>query len=340
MARKPGSSSSGQPSRPDSPMGGSGSTAGSKSGTKSGTRAGTAAGTSAGTRAGFSTMQAPGNTEPAGGPLMSLPAARKPRPALVALAIAGWATFVVQWVLIVVIIVGRGDQPRVAAAESAPPRVAANPSPVGAGPAPAPANRPTPTPAPAPTPRIDASNPFQMLDANALGMPLNSGHTAVLLDAVDRSKAWFDDAKAALLAGLTRPTGNRRASLVLIRDGKTLTYNNRIFNPNPNQLTPLRRFLDPVTPAGSRGLGAGLDAAIGSGANEVVFITSRSTNWSAYLSTLERKLQPSGRRVTLHVVQMGDPSPELRAFVEGANGGRYTVLSAEQLDTWRKAAGL
>ncbi|MEO1237960.1 MAG: hypothetical protein AAFX76_14340, partial [Planctomycetota bacterium] len=125
MVRKPGPSSSGSPSRPDSPMSsksGSGSNAGASAAGRSGTRAGTSAGTRAGTAVGahpaFTTERA--DTAPAGGALMAMPMSRKPRPALVGLAIAGWATFAVQWVLVIVIILGRGDTARVAAAENIP----------------------------------------------------------------------------------------------------------------------------------------------------------------------------------------------------------------------------
>ncbi|MEO1236833.1 MAG: hypothetical protein AAFX76_08610, partial [Planctomycetota bacterium] len=195
------------------------------------------------------------------------------------------------------------------------------------------------TPPPAPAPTVDPSNPFQMLRPNALGLPLSSGHTAVLLDAVDRSSAWFDDAKAALVPGLSRSANNQTASLVLIRDGQVVAYNRNPFTPAANQISPLNRFLNPITAQGSRGLGNGLDAAVATGADHIVFITSRSTNWAGYLTTLERKLRPDGRRITLHIVQVGDASDDLRAFTTGANGGRYVQLDPAQLASWRSAAG-
>ncbi|MEM6856189.1 MAG: hypothetical protein AAF593_17450, partial [Planctomycetota bacterium] len=101
MIRKPSPGSSGS-SRPASPSAsGSGSSAGTKSGTKAGTRAGTAMGT----RVGFTTDT--GLAEPAGGAVMAMHRP-KPKPALVGLAIAGWLTFAVQWIFVIVLILGRG----------------------------------------------------------------------------------------------------------------------------------------------------------------------------------------------------------------------------------------
>ncbi len=298
-----------------------------------------------GTRTGFTTNV--GVAEPAGGAMVTM-ARSKPKPMLVGLAIAGWATFAVEWIVVLVIILGRGggannvtvaqaaDRPAITnttpratattpSATATPPRTTTNPP-------------PTTTPTRARPAVIDNNNPFLALAPNALGMTLNPGHTAVLLDAVDRSSAWFDDGKAALIAGLTRPSTGQTVSLFTIRDGAIGTFDSNPFAPAPAQLSPLTRFLNPITPLGSRGLGSGLDAAIASGAQELIFITSRATNWSGYLPTLKDKLNPSGRKVTLHFLQLGDNSPELRSFVEARdNGGRYTLITPEQLKAWRSA---
>ncbi|MEM9916052.1 MAG: hypothetical protein AAF911_13945 [Planctomycetota bacterium] len=365
MIRKPSPGSSGS-SRPASPSAsGSGSSAGTKSGTKAGTRAGTAMGT----RVGFTTDT--GIAEPAGGAVMAMHRP-KPKPALVGLAIAGWATFAVQWIVVLVIILGRGggtNNVTVAQANTAnrPVPQAATPAPQN----PAPrtttttttprnttttprnttttprATTPTPTPSPRatnpnPTPApaaADRNNPFLALSPNALGMSLNPGHTAILLDAVDRSSEWFDDGKAGLIAGLTRPGNGQTISLFTIRDGQVGRFANNPFTPAPARLSPLTRFFNPITTQGSRGLGTGLDAAIQSGADEVIFITSRSTNWGGYLNTLESKLNTDGGKVKLHIVQVGDVSTELRGFVQGnKNNGRYTRITPQQLQTWRSAA--
>lgn len=291
-----------------------------------------------GTRAGFTTNV--GVAEPAGGAIMTMPRS-KPKPMLVGLAIAGWATFAVQWVIILVIVLGRSGgatQVAVAQAETPTRSAATTPAPRTANPPVAPRTS-TPTPRPPAPAVVDQNNPFLALSPNALGMRLNSGHTAILFDAIDRSSAWFSDGKAGLIAGLTRPATGQTVSLFTIRDGEISAFNNNPFVPAPARLSPLTRFLNPLTAAGSGGLGNGLDTAIASGAQEVVFITSRSTNWSGYLDTLKNKLNPNGRKVTLHVLQVGDASADLRGFVESSgNNGRYTRITPQQLKTWRNAA--
>lgn len=344
MARKP-SPSSGGSSRPDSPSSGStagSSRAGSSAAGRSGTRAGTRAGTTAGAAAGFNTDR--NSAAPAGGTLASLPSTSRSRPLLLGLAIAGWTTFAVEWVVILTIVMGRGSSPRVAVAhnDNPPPRVAQS-TPITPTP-PTTTSRTTTTPrnttnpTATKTPAANKANPFLNPEPNAMGMELNAGHTAILLDAVDRSEAWFEDGKAALAAGLTRDRANQTVSIVTIRDGEIGKFNGNPFKPGPSQLAPLNRFLNPLNTKGSSGLGKGIDTAVETGANEIIFITSRSDRWGGYLSTVEQKLQPKRGKVTLHVVQVGENSDELQAFVQGVNSGRYLRLTPEQLKTWRAAA--
>ncbi|MEO0515223.1 MAG: hypothetical protein AAF086_08015, partial [Planctomycetota bacterium] len=157
MIRKPSPGSSGS-SRPASP---GASSSGSSSGTRAGTSAGTRAGTSAGTRAGFTTNV--GVAEPAGGAIVSMPQRGKPKPMLVGLAIAGWATFAVEWIVVLVIILGRSgganniavshaqtaDRPAISAPATTPPRTTATPTPPRTTTT-TPPRVATPTPAPTP----------------------------------------------------------------------------------------------------------------------------------------------------------------------------------------------
>lgn len=306
-----------------------------------------------GTRAGFTTDYGMG--ESTAGVVMPLPG-RKPQPMLVGLAIAGWATFAVQWIFVIVLIIGRGGSPNtvtVAQADTTPPRTsppasqpitrpptsAVTPTPTQR---PAPSTRPatvTPTPQPV-TPAADPNNPFLALRPNALGMDLNSGHTVILIDAVQQSSGWLDDGKAALIAGLTRPARGQTASLLTIRDGEIDAYSGNPLIPGSGQLTGLARFFNPLDTQGKGGLGAGLDAAVATGADEIIFLTSRASRWGGYLETVERKLTPDGRRVKLSVVSIGGASEDLREFVRAPrNGGRFTQISPQQLKAWRDAAG-
>ncbi|MEL7089330.1 MAG: hypothetical protein AAGL98_12970 [Planctomycetota bacterium] len=178
-----------------------------------------------------------------------------------------------------------------------------------------------------------------MTRANALGFELNRGHTAVLLDAIAKSEGWLDDGKAALMAGLTRPASARRVSLIATANGQTSAMLASPFVPGAARFSPLNQFLRPLQARGRGGLGASLNAAIDTGADEVVFITSRSTGWAGYLGTLHGMLKmDSGAPVTFHVIQIGEPDNDLRRFVENDNGGTYRLLTEDQLRTWRRAS--
>jgi hypothetical protein len=175
-----------------------------------------------------------------------------------------------------------------------------------------------------------------MSQPNVLGQPLPAGHTAVLLDAIQISSPWLNDAKAALLSGLTRNSPrDRTVSLVVSRDGSTTRFDANPFSPAPARLSPLSSFLGPLNASGRGGLSSSLDAAVETGADQVIFITSRASGWKGYLNTLRTKLSPGNRRVTLHVIQVGETNDDLRAFVQGANGGTYTHLTADQIAGWR-----
>ena len=384
MIRKPSSPSSGV-SRPESPV--SAASAGSRAGSSlGGSRAGSSlggsrAGTSAGTRVGAAVTGGNGGQSIDAPFATASPGRRPASPALIGLACAGWATFLLLWVFVITIMINRGDAvntalaqaeqaptlpstppPTTQAAPTTPPPTAprANtpaqvdpdpPSPTPSNPAPTPTptntNTPSPTPAnPQPTPAeptpappaLSDNNPFGMTQANVLGLELNPGHTAVLFDAIEKSSGWLGDGKAALMVGLTRAAPQRRVSLLTTSDGELRSMDANPFAPGAGRFTPLNAFLSPVEAVGRGGLSAGLDAAIGTGADEVVFITSRATGWAGYLNTLRGKLgTDSGNPIKLHIIQIGDANADLQAFVEGPdNDGTYLLLTEDQLRTWRR----
>ncbi|MEM7624972.1 MAG: hypothetical protein AAF333_05035 [Planctomycetota bacterium] len=365
MIRKPSSTSSGV-SRPDSPMsaGNAGSgTGGSRAGSSVG---GSRAGTSAGSRAGVVVAAGNGGQSIDAPVAQAVPARQPASPLLIGAACAGWGAFVILWVLVITIMINRGDTANTALAQA--PTTPATPLPQTPTvnttvtptpttpqantpvqvPTPAPTNTPAPTPAPRPNtpapaptpapPALSENNPFGMNRANVLGFELNRGHTAVLFDAIAKSEGWLDDGKAALMSGLTRPASARRVSLVTTSDGQAQTMLASPFAPGAGRFTPLNQFLRPIEAKGKGGLGKALDEAINTDADEVVFITSRATGWGGYINTLRSKLKTnSNAPVKLHVIQIGEPNADLRTFVEGSdNDGTYLLLTEDQLRTWRR----
>ncbi len=353
MVRKPGSSSSGS-SRPDSPMGSAGRSAagatntGSGSGgmSSSGSMSGTAGGSAVGRRgAGVdrpSRTAPPAPVAPAGYPS---PPSTKASPALVGLAIAGWTTFAVQWIVILVIVLGRGT---VSSTNAAAPYATARTTPASdttsstaANPrstAPDTTGRSTPA-ATTPPPR-SSDNPLLMNQPNVLGLPLSADHTAILLDAIEISSPWLDDVKPALLAGLTQSAGNRRVSLLYSREGAPTALSANPFTPATNRLSTLTRFLNPVSASGRGGLSDSIEAAVDTRADDMIFITSRTSGWGGWLGTLDAKLTANNSRVRLHVIQIGEANDALKGYVESApNNGTYLNLQPAQLQQWRSAAG-
>ena len=267
---------------------------------------------------------------PAGGPAaLDLPSARAPaHPALKWLAIGGWATFAVEWLLMLLVLtslVSRGGRE---GAEAAP--AAAPVPPVVRTPA-TPTRNPASTPtATTPAAVVPTTIPTAAANVpNVLGLDPGAGHTVIVLDAIEKSGPWLNQAKAKLIEGLSRPgPAGATFSLVTINDNGGRGLINRPLSYGPAAAEGLRKALDPLQAKGTRGLGAGLDAAGKLGADQVVFITSRDTKWGGAVPFLEQKLSVGGKRIRLDVVQVNDqPVSELRAFVTGSNGGKYLQVA-------------
>ena len=324
-----------------------GTSGGTAGGTSSGSMGGTAGGSAVGRRgAGVDARQRAVPVAPAA----STPYAPTPKasPALVGLAIAGWATFAVQWVVVLVIVLGRGSNLTAtnAAAPTASPRHYTRPTNTASADdrrrptSSAGTSAATPAAAGRPADATDPGNPLQMPQANVLGLPLEADHTVVLLDAIQISEDWLDDAKATLLRGLSRPANGRQVSLLISRDGQATALPDNPFTPAANQLSNLAGFLNPVTASGSGGLADSIDAAVASDATQMIFITSRATGWGSWLGTLDGKLTSGDGRVTLHIVQIGEVNQDLQNYITSSpNNGNYLHLQPAQLRQWRSDAG-
>ncbi len=255
---------------------------------------------------------------------LNLSAVRPPaNPAIKWLAIGGWATFAVEWFLMLMIltttVAGSGSR---AGADAAPtPQAAAAPSAASTVRSPASSSVRNPVAAPA--------APSPVNGPSVLGLAPGKGHTVILLDAIEKSRPWFDRAKAKLIAGLSRPgPAGATFSVAVINNNGGRGLINRAVEYGTPAVNPLRKTLPPLKVSGSKGLGDGLDAAIKLGAERVIFVTPRENGWSGALTFLEQKLSSGGKRIPLDVVQVSNlPVNDLRAFVTGANGGQYLVVS-------------
>lgn len=245
------------------------------------------------------------------------------------LAIAGWITFAVEWMVVILVVTSLLGQERRVEADAAPQRVAATPR----TPARTPAAVQTPAPRTVTPTRVTPSRPAVGVagsaGANVLGMTLSPGHTVVLLDAVEQSGPWLSRAKAKLITGLSQsgPAG-ATFSVAVINNNSGRSLTNRRLTYGPAAAGPLRTALTPLQIKGTKGLGTGLDTATKLGADQVIFITSRSTKWGPAVPFLQSKLNANGKRVRLDVVQVNNQAvAELRAFVTGANKGQYRVVA-------------
>lgn len=285
-------------------------------------------------------------------PDAAAPSRPRPRFAMVALAVAGWSVFAIEWAIVLTMLSQSADTTNAvtyveAAAPAAavsnpkptpkPTTTATTPRPSTPKPAATTTSKPA-TPKPAPAATATATNPFQLRSANVMGIDLPAGHTVVLLDAIEKSQAWFDDGKAALIAGLTETARGSQVGISYIRDGQAGSMSKSPINPGTSASSSLLSFLNPLKPEGSRGFWQGFDEAISHSPDQIVFVTSRTSGWASVIPSFEKRLQANGKRIRLHVVQVGPAVPELRAFVTGANGGQYKQFTADQLKKWRQAA--
>ena len=265
-------------------------------------------------------------------------------PAIKWLAIGGWGTFVAEWLMMMLVLTNLVGSDGHRDTEAAPPAPRATVTPPVTPPATTtrsatpPRTAVTPPPA-AVTPSANVT-PFTDPRANVMGLNVDPGHTVVLLDAIERSAPWFDDAKAALVAGLSKPgPGGATFSFAVVNDNNGRALIPRPLAYGPAAAGPLRDNLTPLQIKGTKGFWNGFDAANALKPDQIVFITARATSWPAVIPSFESRLRVDGKRVRLNVIQVGPAVPELKAFVTGANGGRYEQFAPAQLDTWRKAAG-
>lgn len=238
------------------------------------------------------------------------------------LAIGGWGTFAVEWLVMLLVLtslVGQGGRVK---AEAAPQREAKATPPTSAQSA-------TPTPRTA-TPAAPVVAPSATsAKANVLGMTLSRGHTVVLVDAVEQSRPWMNQAKAKLIAGLSQPgLPGATFSIAVINNNSGRSLTNERLTYGPAVAGKLRSALNPLQIKGTKGLGTGLDTAGKLGADQIIFITSRNQRWGAYVTFLEGKLSLNGKRIRLDVVQVNDKaSTDLQKYITGANNGQYRVVT-------------
>jgi len=250
------------------------------------------------------------------------PAPPPAHPTLKWLAIGGWATFAAAWLMMMLVLatqVGGGSNVN---AQAAPVAVA----PGVRTPAQATPNQATPrsTAATSATPTTPATS-ASVGDPRVLGLDPGSGHTVIVLDAIEKSRPWLDRAKVKLIKGLSQPgAAGDTFSVAVVNDNVGRGLINRPLAYGPAAAGALRNALNPLRATGTKGLGGGLDAAGKLGADQIVFITSRDKKWGSFVPFLEGKLTVNGKRIRLHVVQVNDqPASELRSFVTGSNGGTY-----------------
>ena len=280
-----------------------------------------ASGSAMGSRTGsFAGGAGPENTPPAHRGMTMDVASGGPRPpahpALKWLAFAGWGTFVAEWLLMLLflanIVGGANPRPVEAAPRAAAPTTSVTTN-----------NNPQPVKV---APRV-TSTPAAVAQAHVLGLQPSPGHTVIVLDAVEKSTAWFTRGKNNLKAGLSRPgpTG-ATFSIAVINNNSGRGLIEQPVTYGPAAAATLNRALDSLHISGTKGFGKGFDAAARMAPDQIIFITSRDTKWAAAIPFLESKLLINGKKTRLHVVQVNDAEvSELKSFVTGSNGGRYRL---------------
>ncbi len=245
---------------------------------------------------------------------------------------------------------GSGGGPSTAVADQSP-RNTADMTPVAADPRPAATPTPTPTPRPAATPAPrpaaqpqlapraaapnDPDNPFTMNRPNVIGLPARA-RTAVVVDAIAKSKPWLNDVNAALRAGLARPGGGATVRVFYLSDRKVHTTSDQFTATGRAFSDTLTETQQKIKPAGTSGFWTSFDAALASGADRVILITGR-TKWAPVLEMMRNKINGSPRKPSLSVVNLDASVPDLKKFVSEMRGD-YESISTQQLERWRQQA--
>ena len=252
---------------------------------------------------------------------------------------AGWTAFVCEAVFLLILLVSPSPQPVAeAGAEARRPATPTAPvqtaQPVAPKPQPQPAPPASAEPQPATppaTPAADDTNPYTAATANVLGLPVNEP-TTIVFDAIDRAAPFLDGVKAALVAGLAK--GGPPIELMALQDGQLVRWNPQPKPTAPGDAASLQQFVGGLEAVAGPGFWTAVDAGARGVGQRFIFITPRTDQWGGIVNQLDQRLDRGGSSTRLDVVQLGNPVPELRAFVEGANGGRYTVVDDATLRAW------
>ena len=255
---------------------------------------------------------------------------------------AGWTAFVCEAIFLLILLV-MPSAPPAARANVDTPRVNRTPvqtaqpiPPKPVRPQQAATLPPAPTPD-APTPdapvAADESNPYAAGSANVLGLTVDEP-TTIVFDAVDRVEPWLDEVKGALVAGLTKP--GPPVELIVLQKDKMVKWNPKPQEPGPKRRKSLETFVSGIEALEApQQFWDAFDAGVAGVGERFIFITARTDGWGSIVNQLDEHLDRGGS-TRLDVVQLGETVPELRAFVQGANGGRYTVVDDATFEGWSR----
>lgn len=182
---------------------------------------------------------------------------------------------------------------------------------------------------------VDAENPWSLKTPNVLGVPVR-GHTAIVVDAIEKSEPFLAPVLDALDTGLGHAGGNATASVFYINSDKIKSFDDNPAAVGPATSAKLSAFQKSIKPDGRRGFWKGFDAAASSGASQIVIITGRKS-WDSSIPFLTQKLNSADNAPLVTFVHIDADVASLRNTLRDTANG-YRPIPLDQLNAWHNAA--
>ena len=177
----------------------------------------------------------------------------------------------------------------------------------------------------------ETDNPATWTTPTILGQPF-AGHTVLVVDSVEQSRDWIDDANRSLLATLTKSGNGERISVFYIHDGQVDGLPSQPLSPGRALARPLSRLQAKAPATGRRGFYDGLAAAIDAEADHIVVVTGRR-EWEEAGPYIQSRLDAAPGNPSFSIISLSGRDAELQKIAD-ATGGYLEPLEASVLRSW------
>lgn len=177
-----------------------------------------------------------------------------------------------------------------------------------------------------------AANPYTLEFANVMGLPVTD-RTVVVIEASEYSAEWMESVGDIVGAGLSQKSSD--GEIALIGAGsQPVNFASGSPGKLPTGAGDVRGWFGKLPVTGKADVAAAITAALKSDPNTLIVVHGYTE-----MSDIEAwdKLVAGKEGLSLHVVHIGNSSPELEGWA-GERGGEAVVLSVDQIEYLKDAA--